>query len=158
MNTILKEQINQQLEGLNERDLRFFRTAEFSRMALRAEEFANSCPVCRRHQDQINEILPHLRNAILTPGRDRRKLDQVSSAIALHQRKTHGYFPPYYHNYLYSFAGTVAGALIGFLIALLVNSQNLWFFIVPCLIAGLLAGQVTGGKKDATIRARKKIL
>jgi len=78
--------------------------------------------------------------------------------MSKHQRKEHGYFPPYYFSYLYSFYGISAGIAIGALVGFLIMPDKIWHFIVPGFIAGILISQFIGGRKDKKVRANKKLL
>ena len=150
--------IVEKLSGINDKDIRFFRVEEFIRMTTRNNHLATTCPTCAAFEQGISETVAVLDQAIKHPGKERKRYDQLISQLSKHQRRDHGFFPPFYHNYLYTFYGLLAGAILGALLSLIASSVSIWFFVVPFVIVGLLAGQVIGGLKDSKIRTQKRIL
>ena len=156
------EQINGQLHtklaGTNEKDLRFFRVAEFERMISRTSELSETCIECKEFKTEIETVVSTIGQAIQTPGKLRRNYDRLIDQIARHQRKAHAYFPPYFFTYNYSFWGMLAGSAFGLLSGFVILPETIWYFVLSGFVFGLLAGQLTGNRKDRRIRASGKLL
>lgn len=151
------KEIDNNLNGLKDRDIRFFRIDELKRNIERADRFSDECGDCKRLKTEISETAPHIREAVEFPGKERRRLDKLVSSLLAHMRKTHGFFPPWYHNYLWSFWGIVAGIALGAIFYIIIPGKRIE---IPafCFAAGLLIGQLIGGSKDRKIRREKKLM
>lgn len=152
------DKLNTKLESAKEKDLRFFRIEEFKRIIVRNGEFSETCDECRQFQPAIEKILGQIDVAVEHPGKVRRQYDKLIDILATHQRKVHGFYPPYYYTYLYSFFGILSGLALGALLGLIILPEKIWHFIVVGFIAGTIISQILGGRKDKTIRANKKLL
>lgn len=150
--------IRQELEGVKDGDLRFFRIAEYLRMVKRVDEFSADCSQCKAYQKSVEQQVETIGNAIRHTGKDRRNYDKHIDELARHMKKEHGFFPPFYYTYSLSFFYTLGGGAVGFLLSLLFPAIDRWFFLIPGIVLGLIAGQLVGGRKDARIRAQNKIL
>ncbi|MGQ7867958.1 hypothetical protein [Sunxiuqinia sp. sy24] len=151
-------QIEQELKGTKESDLRFMRVAEYLRMLTQIDEFSDSCPHCSQLKAEIEKEANTIRQAVTQVGRERRSYDKHIDKLARHLKKEHGFYPPYFYTYSYSFSYTAVAGLVGFLISLLFPSIDRWFFLTPGIVIGLLAGQFVGNRKDARIRSMNKLL
>lgn len=149
--------MEQQLAGVKDKDLRFFRMEELQRNVRRTGEFAATCKRCQHMKTEVDSALVHLNEAISVPGQYRREVDRLIARLANHMMKEHGFYPPWHFNYLYSLAGMLAGTLIS-LAAVLVLPGKPWELLAAGFAAGLIAGQVTGGRKDRIIRADNKLM
>jgi hypothetical protein len=147
-----------ELIGSREKDLRFLRVEEYFRMIDRSDAFSATCQTCKNHLSETEIMNSTIRRVIDHPGNERRQYDRLIDEMSKHQRKEHGFYPPFYFNYLYSFYGIVGGTAAGAVVWLPFSSLSVWYFLVPAISFGLLAGQLIGGKKDARIRANNKIL
>ena len=154
--SILME-IDQKLEGTREKDLRFFRIDELQRNIERVGRFSGSCSECKRMKSEIESNLPHIREAVEVPGKDRRNLDRLISRLARHIMKAHHFYPPWHHNYLYSFYGLVIGSMAGASIMYMTPGQR-WEILAAGFSFGLIIGQLIGGKKDRSIRNEHKLM
>ena len=153
-----EKDIVRRLEGTKKRDLRFFRIEELLRMAELADKFAPSCRECHSFCHQMENDKEGVEKAVREPGPDRRKLDRLQSQMSGHMRKGHGFYPPFYFRYLYSFTWTVLLVTLACLAGLFFPNADPWNFIAPAFAAGVIAGQVTGGRRDRRIRDNKKNL
>lgn len=152
------DQLHSKSEGINEKDFRFFRIAEFERMINRTDELSVDCDVCKAFKNEIEIVVATIDEAVHTPGKLRRKYDHLIDRIAKHQRKNHGYYPPYYFTYNYSFLGMLAGSATGLLVGYLVLPHDVWYFILSGFVIGLLAARILGARKDKAVRANDKLL
>ncbi|WP_372775451.1 hypothetical protein [Mangrovibacterium sp.] len=148
----------EQLQGTNERDLRFFRIEEYFRNAERVDSQAEKCRECYSFRSQMDQHKSTVAKAVQQPGKERRELDRLQSRMNDHMRKAHGYFPPYYHAYMQSVYWTVSLMGLAFLLTLVFPHIEKFVFYSPAFAIGVLTGQIVGGKKDRKIRATKKIL
>ena len=146
------------LKGIHEKDIRFYRLEEFWRNIQRLDKFSNDCPVCKKMHSEVRETIAGMNYAVMHPGKKRRRFDRALSTLASHMTEEHGFLPPYYFTYRWSALGMPAGALVGALIDLVLFHGHKWGFIVGGTIIGLLIGYVLGGRKDNDMRARKKLL
>ncbi|WP_430971758.1 hypothetical protein [Sunxiuqinia rutila] len=154
----LTAHIEQELEGTKASDLRFMRVAEYLRMLSRIDEFSDGCPHCKQLKPEIEEQSASIKQAVTHIGKERRSYDKHIDKLARHLKKEHGFYPPYFYTYSYSFYFIVVAGVIGFLLSLLFPATDRWFFLIPGLVFGLLAGQLVGNRKDARIRSENKIL
>ena len=154
----IEKELVEKLRGTKDRDLRFFRIEEYIRMIHRVGDFGDSCAECRKFATMIKRQNQTIAEAIGRPGRERKELDRLQSELQHHMKRRHGFYPPFYFTYLHSFIWIVAlgaGAwLLGYLFAPSVRTVVL----LSGLGLGFIVGQVVGGKKDARIRLRKKIM
>lgn len=149
--------MNQQLEGVKEKDLRFFRMEELRRNIRRTGEFASNCRKCQHMKGEVDSALTHLNEAVSVPGQYRREVDRLIIRLANHMMKEHGFYPPWHYNYLYSFLGMLAGTLASLAIILAIPAKP-WELLAAGFAAGLITGQVAGGRKDRKIRADNKLM
>ncbi len=154
----IAEQLKQELNGVKERDLRFFRIAEYLRMVKRVDDFSDACQQCKQFQTDIEREVKTVRLAVTETGKERRTYDRHINHLARHMKKEHSFYPPFYYTYSYSFFYTLIAAVIGLLISLLFPSIDRWFFIVPGIIVGLIAAQLIGNRKDSRVRSKNKLL
>jgi hypothetical protein len=149
--------MEESLAGTREKDLRFFRIEELRRNIRRVAEYSHQCTGCMHLKPEITSSLKHVNEAVNVPGPYRRELDRVISRLARHMMKTHAFYPPYHFNYLYSFYGIVAGSLAGLLIAVLMPGKP-WEIGSGGFVAGLIAGQITGSRKDRKVRSESRLM
>lgn len=157
-NQKIADSLRQELQGINEKDIRFFRVEEYLRMVERVDRFSGECHECHQFLPEIEKQVGSIHQALKTIGKDRRRYDKHLSQLGSHMKKAHGFYPPYYFTYTYSFFFALAAIAFGFLVSFLFPSVSIWFFVVPGFILGLLVAQLYGGSKDAKIRANKKLL
>ena len=150
--------LRQELQGINEKDMRFFRVEEYLRIVERVDRFSGDCHECRQFKPEIEKHVPIIHHALKSIGKDRRSYDRHLSQLGNHMKKKHGFYPPYHFTYTYSFFFPLVLCVFGFLVSLLFPSISIWFFLVPGFILGLVTAQFYGGSKDAKIRATKKLL
>ena len=151
------KRIEENLEGLNEKDLRFFRIEEFKRNIKRTDGFRSKCPICDANKTDIGLISDKIKEAVSVPGKSRRDYDRLINRLSNHIRKEHRFFPPYYNTYLFSFIGAFAGIILGYL--------GYKLYPTPDYIAGiaifavvLLLGNFWGNKKDRKIRNENRLM
>ena len=150
--------LKQELEGVKDSDLRFFRIEEYLRMIKRVDDFSADCHQCKQLKLEIEQEMKAVGRAIKHVGKERRDYDRHIDRLARHMKKEHGFYAPFFYTYSFSFFFTLIGAVIGLAVSLFFPAFDRWFFIVPALVAGLIAGQIVGTQKDAKIRSNNKIL
>ncbi|MDX9883654.1 MAG: hypothetical protein RBS73_16455 [Prolixibacteraceae bacterium] len=150
--------LHHKLAGTSDRDLRFFRVAEFERMTVRTIHFSEECKTCQYLIPETEAAIEQIAQAIHYPGKQRRNYDRLTGRMAKHQRQAHGYFPPYFFTYNYSFYGMLGGPAAGLLAGFVIFPEAIWYFILSGFVVGLLAGQLWGGRKDNRIRVSGKLL
>jgi hypothetical protein len=69
--------MEQSLDGIRDKDLRFFRTDELKRNISRVAHFSASCVECRKSRLSVEAALAHLNEAVNVPGPYRRELDRL---------------------------------------------------------------------------------
>jgi len=155
--TELKTQIDTKLEGVNEKDLRFFRIDEFKRNVSRIDSFSSTCSECKKEQQYIVEMVSGIDEAIKNVGSKRREYDRLISKLSKHIQKKHGFYAPYYFTYIYSLVGFVIGGIIGYLMMDINPELKLELFCLGFAI-GLLPTYIIGSFKDKKIRRLKKLM
>lgn len=153
----INKKIDSKLEGVNDKDFRFFRIAEFKRNISRIDSFANSCKHCKHEQPHIQDVVESIDQAVNNLGRKRKEYDKLISRMAKHMQNSHGFYTPYYFTYYYSFFGILAGAICGYLLMSLNPDFRLELFCSGIAI-GLLPTYITGYIKDKKIRSQKKLM
>lgn len=156
-NTVVKEKLDNKLEGTKDRDIRFYRIDEFKRNIDRVEAFSGKCPYCSKQKTYISDAVETIDKAVHNPGRTRRDYDRLISQLSNHMQKEHGFYAPYYYTYLFSFFGMVAGLLLGYLLLKMLPQYN-YAMLSLGFVVGLIAGYAWGNTKDSKIRADKKIM
>lgn len=150
----LVEQLQQAKAG----DLRFFRMEEFFRNAERIGCQAESCRDCEQLRHELEQTKNEVGRAVLEPGPERRRLDDLQSRINDHLRKSHGFYPPYYHAYMQSIYWTLSLMATAFVLTFIFPSIDKAVFYSPAFAIGVVVGQIIGGKRDRKIRESNKIL
>ncbi len=156
--TDFEQDVVRKLKGHKRSDLRFFRIDEYLSMAEKIDVLASSCRECHSFRLEMDKQRDLLAKAVGEPSRERRELDRIQSRMSDHLRKEHGFFPAYYFTYRYSFFFTVCLLAVAFFAYLFSPATDVWYFFAPAFAAGVITGQVIGGKKDRTIRETNKIL
>ncbi|MEN8117828.1 MAG: hypothetical protein ABFS16_12655 [Bacteroidota bacterium] len=153
----LNTKIDNKLETVKEKDLRFYRIDEFKRNISRGDLFSTTCPTCKKEQINITEVVEKIDEAVNVPGESRREYDRLIGRISKHMQKEHGFYAPYYFTYMYSFIGIVAGVVLGLLLIKLNQQMKVEMFSIGFAI-GLLPSYVLGYLKDQKIRSAKKLM
>jgi hypothetical protein len=153
----VNKQIDEKLKDLKDKDFHFFRIAEFKRNITRVDSNSNSCPLCKKEQQNITEAVASIDQAINSPGKKRREYDRLISRLSKHMQKEHGFYAPYYFSYLYSFAGIVCGVIIGYFLMQIDAEIKLELFCLGFAI-GFLPAHIFGNLKDKKIRSAKKLM
>ena len=153
---IIKE-IDENLEGVKDKEIRFYRIDEFKRNIKRVDEFSSSCPYCQKEKLNIADSTKKINEAINVPGRNRREYDRLISRLSSHMHKNHGFVAPYYYTYLFSFFAMVCGLLVGYILQKLFPVYN-WEMLLLGFILTLIPGYFIGNYKDSKIRADKKLM
>lgn len=151
------EEMELSLQGVRERDLRFFRIDELKRNISRVAGFSAACPDCRNVRSEIESAMVHLNEAIQVPGQHRREADRLIARLGRHMMKAHRLYPPWHFTYLYSFYGIVTGTLF-FLPLVYLLPETHWEILAAGFVAGLITGQFTGGKKDRAVRHENRLM
>ena len=154
-NTIAEIEVK--LDGIRDKEIRFFRVEELKRNIKRVGEFSKNCPHCEKEKLNISEIITKIDTAIKVPGKNRREYDKLISRISSHMHREHGFTVPYYYTYLFSFFGIVAGLVVGYILQKLSSTQNLEMLLIG-FILGILPGYFIGHFKDKKIRSEKKLM
>ena len=149
--------IDANLEGVREKDLRFFRVAEFKRNIRRINDFSDDCNYCSEQKEPVETMVVAINEAIQVPGKSRREYDRLISRLATHMQKKHGVYPPYYFTYLFSFFGMAAGLVLGYLLLKLFPELN-WLMLSTGFVAGLFPGYIWGSILDKKIRREKRLM
>lgn len=151
------QKVDSKLEGVRDKEIRFFRIDEFKRNIKRVDEFSRSCPECKKEMINISEVVSNLEAAINTPGKKRREYDRLISRLSKHMQKTHGFFPPYHFTYLISFLGMIAGSVLGFFLVKINPEMKVELFSLGFAL-GLFPTYVWGHLKDKKIRTEKRLM
>lgn len=149
--------MQERLTGTKVQDLRFFRIDELRRNIKRIDEYSASCSECSRFKSDIDASLHYMHEAVYNPGKSRRKLDHLVGQVAKHMKKEHQVYPPWYFNYNYSLYGIIVGGLLGVILFLVFPTKS-WETIGGGFFAGLLIGQIIGGKKDRKVREENRLM
>ena len=153
----MKNTITTKLEGVKDRDLRFFRIEEFIRNLERTEEYAADCSECAGNKTEIGWSIEKIDEAVNIPGPERREFDRLISRISRHLMKEHGFYAPFHYTYLYSFYGMVAGSVVGY-IGMKIFPSLEWIPLIIGFATGLIVARIVGAKKDRQVRKAKKIM
>lgn len=149
--------IDAKTDGVRDKEIIFFRIAEFKRNISRVDSFSKSCPDCLRHKMAITEISDQIDDALYFPGKTRRKYDGLISNLSKHMQKDHGFYAPYYFSYTYSFIGITLGLIIGFILFKIYPELWIEMFSLGFTV-GLIPSYIFGFAKDKKIRSEKKLM
>lgn len=149
--------IETKLQGINDKDRRFFRIDEFKRNITRVDSFSNTCSVCKKEQQNIQEAANTINEAINNVGKKRREYDKLITRLSKHMQKEHKFYAPYYYTYLISFAGMIAGSILGYFLMPINDELKLELFCLGFAL-GLLPTYVWGHLKDKNIRQEKRLM
>lgn len=147
-----------QLQQAKAGDLRFFRMEEFFRNAERVDSMALSCHQCDAFRHELEQMKNEVGKAVMVPGPERRRLDDLQSRMNDHLRKAHGFYAPYYHTYMQTIYWTLSLMAVAFTLSYLFPDVDKAIFYSPAFAVGVITGQVIGGKRDRKIRESNKIL
>ncbi|HKI89543.1 MAG TPA: hypothetical protein VKA38_10975 [Draconibacterium sp.] len=155
--TKTNQTIDSKLEGIKDKDLRFYRIDELKRNIERVETFSKSCPYCKKRKIDISTTIEKIDEAVNVPGQTRREYDRMIGRLSIHMQKEHGFYTPFHFVYLYSFFGMVAGLLLGYLL-LKILPQYDWTMLAVGFSVGLISGYIWGNIKDKKIRSENKLM
>lgn len=150
--------MDKSLSGIRDKDQRFFRIDELRRNITRVSQFAETCHQCLSLKEDIETNIMHLNEAINVPGKYRRDLDRLIARLSHHMKKAHHFYPPYHFNYLFTTYGLLAGLAFALPVILFLPFEHMDVLAAGVFIAGLIAGQIIGGKRDRKIRNDKKLM
>ncbi len=150
-------QIETKLANTNHKDLRFFRIDEFKRNLVRVDSFSDKCQNCKTEQQNIQEVVNTIEEAVNNIGKKRREYDNLISRLSKHMQKAHGFYTPYYFTYLISFFGMIAGSVLGYFLMQLNPELKIELFCLGFAL-GLLPTYVWGHLKDKKIRREKRLM
>lgn len=153
----LHSTIDTKLKAANDKDLRFFRIDEFKRNISRVGSFANTCSTCKKEQQNIEEAVETIDEAINKVGKKRKDYDKLISRLSKHIQKEHGFYAPYYYTYHISLIGMIAGSLLGYFLMQLNAELKLELFCLGFAL-GLLPTYVWGHLKDKKVRHEKRLM
>ena len=92
----LHSTIDTKLEGVNDKDRRFFRIDEFKRNVSRVGSFSSTCPICKKEQQNVRAAVETIDEAINNVGKKRREYDKLITRLSKHMQKEHNFYAPYY--------------------------------------------------------------
>lgn len=147
-----------QLQEAKGSDLRFLRIEEYFRNAERVDKQAAACRECEALRHEMDRSKEEIGKAVSHPGEERRRLDSLQQRINDHLRKSHGFFPPYYHTYMQSIYWTLSLMTIAFVLTFIFPNLDKAIFYSPAFAVGVVTGQIIGGRRDRKIREANKIL
>lgn len=153
----INSQIDNKLEGINDKDKRFLRVDEFKRNIARVDSFSSNCSICNKEKQNIQEVAESIDEAINNLGKKRKTYDKLIARLSKHIQKEHGFYTPYYFTYLISFFGMVAGSVLGYFLTKINPQFALELFCLGFAL-GLLPTYVWGYSKDKKIRRNKKLM
>lgn len=149
--------IDKKIEGIRDKDIRFYRIDEFKRNIGRIESNSNSCPYCQQQKINVSEISNKIDEAVNIPGKTRREYDRLISQVSKHMQKEHGFYAPYYFSYLFSFFGIIIGLIIGYILMKIFPAY--WIEMLSIgFVAGLIPGYFRGFIRDNKIRSEKRLM
>lgn len=146
------ENIQKEKVNLSEKDIKFFHVERLIKIAEHIENNSNACADCLRMKIPFLELSANLRRYIHGNYRDSTYFEKIFVSALTHMKVTHGLYPSFHFNYLYTFIGFIIGIVCGTLIYLLFNGNVGSKLIAILALAGLLAGQIAGRKKDNIVR------
>ncbi|GAB1453881.1 hypothetical protein MASR2M47_39370 [Draconibacterium sp.] len=153
----INAKIDVNLEKSREKDILFFRVAEFKRNVARVGEFSKSCPFCNKHKIDIAETVGTIQEAVEVPGKSRREFDRLITRLARHMQKEHGYYAPYYFSYLYAFIGILSSLIVGYILFKIFPADGELLLLVSIMV-GIVASYIAGTQRDNKIRSSKKLM
>jgi hypothetical protein len=155
--TQITKTIDTKTEGIRDKEIIFFRIAEFKRNITRIDSFSKSCSACQQQKTHISDAVNKIDDALNYPGRTRRKYDRLISKLSKHMQKEHGFYAPYYFSYTYSAIGIAMGLIIGFILFKIYPELWVEMFSIGFTV-GLIPSYILGFAKDKKIRSEKKLM
>ncbi|MFV0592652.1 MAG: hypothetical protein ACK5M7_14795 [Draconibacterium sp.] len=149
--------IDTKLENVKDREIRFFRIAEFKRNIERVDRFSKTCPYCKKEQINIEEAAGTINEAVEVPGKTRRNFDRLISRLSKHMQKEHGFYAPFHFSYTHALYGLIAGFLLGFLLIKTIPEYGIEL-LAGAISLGFVVSYITGSIKDKRIRNEKRIM
>jgi hypothetical protein len=146
------ENVRKEKLNLSEKDIKFFHVERLIKIAEHIETNSNGCADCLRMKTPVLELSANLKRYIHGNYRERTYFERIFDNALKHLKVSHGLYPPFHFNYLYTFIGFFAGIVCGTLIYLLFKGNVEHKLITILALAGLLAGQIAGRRKDNFIR------
>ncbi len=154
----MNNEIDLKKEEIYKRDYKFFKIDRLERINERIDVFSDNCKKCEEYKAEIEDIISKLPEYINGSPRMRAEYEKRSENIVRHLKTEHGLVPEQYFSSLYSFFGFTAGALILGAAAYLYNPGFLKWGLITGFTFGLIAGRITGNRKDKEKKKENLIL
>lgn len=138
------------------RDFHFFRIDRLQHIAKKTDELAELCPQCQDNKKLLNNLSKELSKIVNTTGKKRREYEQTVDSIIKHLRTDHQLVPAKYYQYTYSWIGFVIGLVTGLIAAIFIERNYIKFVVLASIAVGIIAGNITGSRKDAAIRKQNR--
>jgi hypothetical protein len=139
------------------RDQMFYHIDRFERAALRSDQYAPQCDVCRNHSILLQTTCEELASVVNGTPDQKRRYEKNLDQVLKHLRNQHHIFPYYYYVSLYSFYGLAAGTALG-LVSGLIFSSYFTTFLICGILAGWITGYFLGNRFDLKTRAENRII
>ncbi len=140
----------------SKRDFHFFRIDRLQHIAKKTDELAELCPQCKDNKQLLTDLSKELSIIVNSTGKKRREYEQAVDGIIKHLRTDHQLVPAKYYQYTYSWIGFITGLVCGLITAIFIERNYLKFIILASIAIGIIAGNITGSRKDAKLRKQNK--
>lgn len=154
----IQNEIDAQVDDIYKRDYKFYKIDRLERMAVRIDDFSDTCAECEALKSEVEDITSKLTEYLKGVVQMRSEYEKRNEKIVTHLKKAHKLSYKEYYVSSYSF--------IGFVIGSVVSGSIMWFinpnFVVPTMLmgfaVGLIIGRILGKIKDKEKLANDLIL
>jgi len=154
----IQNEIDDQIDDIYKRDYKFYKIDRLERMAVRIDEFSDTCSECKALKNEVEDITSKLSKYLQGIPELRSEYEKRNEKIVTHLQKAHGLAYKEYYISSYSFIGFASGSAFFGGIMWFINPN----FIIPSLLmrftVGLIIGRIIGKKKDKEKAANDLIL
>ncbi len=154
----LEKMILERTGEMNNREMRYFQVKRLLNMARKADIFYPDCEVCRKFRDELPELGSKLPEYFDGPPADRIRYERAGDEMLRHFRNHHRVYVKRYFTAMYSVLGMLAGIgggiLFAYAYAFVAGGVPEHLYRNGLLLgwlAGLVAGQLTGSRKDRIV-------
>ena len=135
---------------IHKKDYKFFQIERFLRAARRIDRYAieEKCLECEHLRSTIEQIASNLDEYINESRQKKREYERMFDEILVHLKGKHQLIPYSYYVALFSLFGMLAGAALGAAIGMLISPKAMKIGGLIGWAIGLIAGRLTGSRKD----------
>ncbi|QZT36506.1 hypothetical protein K5X82_14765 [Halosquirtibacter xylanolyticus] len=142
------DDLNRSIEGVSEKDLRFFPNEVLKTQIEEMSSHADKCDICNRKLSGTKEIFPMIKAAIAQPGHERKEVDRYLNSVSDHLKTEHGVRSAHHYASKFAMWSMIGSIVVASLVLFLMGVEKMLFLVVSIGVIAFVLGYVAGDLKD----------